>query len=314
MQEVSISTVDEYVKAICDIRKTFHKEYPMVNEVPLFRGQADVSYELLPSIARGRHSEIDITIFNEERNLIDMAKFRMPSIFTNDLKPVELLAMLQHHGIPTRLLDVTENALVALYFACCDEKCTNKNGEVIVFKETQRTVGNYPIIEAIADTYRLCRGTWIRPKEFLQNAQNMDYFAEQKYLLQLMSKNKHDNKDTSFISGFDSWLLGIVNNPLFIYAPFTNLRQRMQQGRYILFPNAIAKENDAVIIKDFIQPISKNNECVVARIQIAAEEKENILRELKFFGISRQTLFPDNVDIVCDEIRKSAYNKIQDKN
>ena len=209
---------------------------------------------------------------------------------------------------------MTENALVALYFACCDEKCTNKNGEVIVFKDTQRTVGNYPIIEAIADTYRLCRGTWIRPKEFFQNAQNMDYFAEQKYLLQLMSNNKRDNKDASFISGFDSWLLGIANNPLFIYAPFTNLRQRMQQGRYILFPNAIDKENDTVIIKDLIRPISKDSECVVARIQIAAEDKENILRELKFFGISRQTLFPDNVDIVCDEIKKAAYNKIQDKN
>lgn len=88
----------------------------------------------------------------------------------------------------------------------------------------------------------------------------------------------------------------------------------MQQGRYILFPNAIDKENDTVIIKDLIRPISKDSECVVARIQIAAEEKENILRELKFFGISRQTLFPDNVDIVCDEIRKSAYNKIQDIN
>ena len=44
MQEVSISTVDEYVKAICDIRKTFHKEYPMVNEVSLFRGQADATF------------------------------------------------------------------------------------------------------------------------------------------------------------------------------------------------------------------------------------------------------------------------------
>lgn len=62
MQEVSISTIDEYVKAVSNIRKTFHKEYPLVNEVPLFRGQADVSYELLPSIARGRHSETDITI------------------------------------------------------------------------------------------------------------------------------------------------------------------------------------------------------------------------------------------------------------
>lgn len=93
MQEVSISTVDEYVKAICDIRKTFHKEYPRVNEVPLFRGQADVSYELLPSIARGRHSEIDITIFNEERNLLEMAKYKLPSIFTDDLKPIELLAL-----------------------------------------------------------------------------------------------------------------------------------------------------------------------------------------------------------------------------
>lgn len=88
----------------------------------------------------------------------------------------------------------------------------------------------------------------------------------------------------------------------------------MQQGRYILFPNALDKENDTVIIKDLIQPISKDSECVVARIQIAAEDKENILRELKFFGISRQTLFPDNVDIVCEEIKKSAYNKIQDKN
>lgn len=138
MQEVSISTVDEYVKAICDIRKTFHKEYPMLNEVPLFRGQADVSYELLPSIARGRHSEIDITIFNEERNLLEMAKYKLPSIFTDDLKPIELLALAQHHGIPTRLLDVTENALVALYFACAS--CGDKDGEVIVFKENSKSV------------------------------------------------------------------------------------------------------------------------------------------------------------------------------
>ena len=47
--------------------------------------------------------------------------------------PIETLANMQHYGLPTNLLDWSENALSALFFALSDEKCENTTQDACVY-------------------------------------------------------------------------------------------------------------------------------------------------------------------------------------
>lgn len=296
---ITISNITDFIETVCKLNNEVQKELSFHYHTLLFRGQSDKDFELIPSIGRNRSGACDCTIFNEERNLIDMAKFKMPNVFRNDLSPIELLALLQHHGIPTRLLDISENALVALYFACCDNQ--EKDGEVIVFKSNDDDVTNYPIINAIADSCRFTNGTWTPLSFFYGDVKNQPYFLEQKRTMEV------SNEDD--IAGGE-WISNCCHGIMYIYAPIQSARQQAQQGRYILFPNHIEYETyNEGSFEWTMDAIPKDHEDIALRIIIPKEIKKQLLLDLSILGITEATLFCDSIDTVCKGIVESFQKK-----
>jgi len=125
-----INSLEEYISVIKDI-------YAMEGCIGIpkifYRGQSNYNFKLIPSLSHnlvGFEGDDNANYILYEKEIIERAKLEYPDIFS-DNNSIDELALMQHYGLPTRLMDVTENPLVALYFACT--KDMDYPGEVFIF-------------------------------------------------------------------------------------------------------------------------------------------------------------------------------------
>ncbi|MFK8288800.1 FRG domain-containing protein [Capnocytophaga canimorsus] len=124
----NVKSIGEYLSKIKEIQPSGNIFY---------RGHSDKEFELEPSIYRKDKVTKEHLYIKNESKIFRETISKVPYDF-NGKNTIESLVLMQHYGVPTRILDLTTNPLVALYFACSDDKHKDENGEVIIFDIPQR--------------------------------------------------------------------------------------------------------------------------------------------------------------------------------
>lgn len=249
-----------------------------------YRGHSNKKrYKLEPSLFR-KDTEGNYLYRDNEHILYRELLVSNSADFQSDVYTLDSLVRMQHYSLPTRLLDITSNPLIALYFAC--KSSIDEDGEVIVFSMKRKDIKYFDsdVASCISNLARLPQSE----KESIRFEE--DDFNEQPPIRRLLHFIREEK------TFFEPIIIpNDLRKIICVKGKKSNDRISSQSGAFLLFGlDAVFDEEGTSEIK-------------VTRITVT--NKRDILKELDLLNINESTVFPyieNSAKYVADKFK---FNK-----
>lgn len=276
---LKIDSVTSFLRYIYDQTSPKH--------IRCYRGQSNTQWGLKPSVMRGLRADAEKHIFSE-------LMVESPTEFNDDRLMFDKLVRAQHYGLPTRLLDVSLNPLVALYFACNEESQHNANGVVhlLDFAENRVRFSDSDTISLICNLARLTDAEKLEIKQNYNKIKTWDESAREEFRKLAPMKRLYQFIRVEKPYFTDSIIPADMFKYQFVYPAKTNRRVIAQSGAFLVAG-----------LLNYTAPGRTHKGFIASKIVIPADSKSQILKDLDVLNINSRTMFPE-VEFAANYIKK----------
>lgn len=277
--------VTSYLKTIFSLERN-------ESAVRCYRGHADKSWKLLPSVMRG-------LLPDAENRILSELMIEAPAEFSFDKLMFEKLVRAQHYGLPTRLLDVSMNPLVALFFACQDEENSSSDAcvKIIDFTHDRVKFADSDTISIISNLARLSD----EEKSSLYDLRPTKRLKDHK---KIFRESEEMQRLTQFVRVEKPYFLDIVNpHDLFRY--------------YFVYPSKnnrrIISQSGAFVASGLLKYQNPDASLDIRQIVVKSENKRRILSQLDELNINTRALFPE-IEHTSHYIKQKWHRPSENRN